>query len=67
MTASPPLIMRGHIFLPIVQSGLNAGTTLGTIARLDLRHHHAGPAARMKPGRDTGTPGRLYARETLAA
>src|ERR1700761_1146547 len=50
----PPLVIRGRSLLPIVQGGMGVGISahrlagsvaregaLGTIASIDLRHHHA--------------------------
>ena len=54
----PPLVIRGRSLLPIVQGGMGVGISahrlagsvaregaLGTIASIDLRHHHHGPAS----------------------
>ncbi len=63
-----PLVIRGRRLLPIVQGGMGVGISahrlagsvaregaLGTIASIDLRHHHADLLAecRSHPGRET--------------
>src|SRR5574340_1590505 len=59
MTAFPPLAIRGHTLLPIVQGGMGVGVSahrragaMGTIASIDLRHHHADLVAQAKHCRD---------------
>lgn len=64
----PPLTIRGRSLLPVVQGGMGVGVSahrlagsvaregaLGTIASIDLRHHHADllERCRAQPGRDT--------------
>ncbi|MBI0328365.1 NAD(P)H-dependent flavin oxidoreductase [Burkholderia plantarii] len=64
----PPLMIRGRALLPIVQGGMGIGISahrlagsvaregaLGTIASIDLRHHHADllERCRANPVRDT--------------
>jgi len=68
MTAFPSLAIRGHTLLPIVQGGMGVGVSahrlagavaragaMGTIASIDLRHHHADlmEAAKHCRGKDT--------------
>src|SRR3569833_3233952 len=65
MTAFPPLSLRGHTLLPIVQGGMGEGVSahglagsvaragaMGTIASIDLRHHHADQMEQAKHCRD---------------
>src|SRR3569833_822434 len=65
MTAFPPLSLRGHTLLPIVQGGMGVGVSahglagsvaragaMGTIASIDLRHHHADRMEQAKHCRD---------------
>ncbi|WP_207850243.1 nitronate monooxygenase, partial [Pseudomonas sp. 21_B] len=64
----PPLMIRGRSLLPIVQGGMGVGISahrlagsvaregaLGTIASIDLRHHHTDLIERCKrhPDRET--------------
>ncbi|MEK6347553.1 MAG: nitronate monooxygenase family protein [Burkholderia sp.] len=64
----PPLVIRGRSLLPVVQGGMGVGVSahrlagsvaregaLGTIASIDLRHHHADllERCRAQPGRET--------------
>ncbi|MBN3726617.1 NAD(P)H-dependent flavin oxidoreductase [Burkholderia sp. Ac-20379] len=64
----PPLTIRGRSLLPVVQGGMGVGISahrlagsvaregaLGTIASIDLRHHHADllERCRAQPGRET--------------
>lgn len=72
MTASPPLALRGHTLLPIVQGGMGVGVSahglagsvaragaMGTIASIDLRHHHADLMEQAKHCRDKDELNRL--------
>ena len=72
MTASPPLALRGHTLLPIVQGGMGVGVSahrlagavaragaMGTIASIDLRHHHADLMEQAKHCRDRDELNRL--------
>jgi len=72
MTASPPLVIRGHTLLPIVQGGMGVGVSahrlagsvaragaMGTIASIDLRHHHADLMEQAKHCRDKDELNRL--------
>jgi len=72
MTASPPLVIRGHTLLPIVQGGMGVGVSahrlagsvaragaMGTIASIDLRHHHADLVEQAKHCRDKDELNRL--------
>src|SRR5574340_1164105 len=72
MTASHLLTIRGHILLPIVQGGMGVGVSahrlagavaragaMGTIASIDLRHHHADLVAQAKHCRDKDELNRL--------
>ncbi len=67
-TSFPPLVIRGRTLLPVVQGGMGVGISahrlagsvaregaLGTIASIDLRHHHADLLARCRanPARAT--------------
>ncbi|WP_414451839.1 NAD(P)H-dependent flavin oxidoreductase [Burkholderia sp. 22PA0099] len=64
----PPLTIRGRSLLPVVQGGMGVGVSahrlagsvaregaLGTIASIDLRHHHGDllERCRAQPGRET--------------
>ncbi|MDN8005199.1 nitronate monooxygenase family protein [Burkholderia multivorans] len=64
----PPLTIRGRPLLPIVQGGMGVGISahrlagsvahegaLGTIASIDLRHHHADLLARCRAQPDRAT------------
>ena len=72
MTAFPSLAIRGHTLLPIVQGGMGVGVSahrlagavaragaMGTIASIDLRHHHADLMEEAKHCRDKDTLNRL--------
>ncbi|MBS0310659.1 MAG: nitronate monooxygenase [Proteobacteria bacterium] len=72
MTAFPPLALRGHTLLPIVQGGMGVGVSahglagsvaragaMGTIASIDLRHHHADLMEQAKHCRDKDELNRL--------
>ncbi len=72
MTASHLLTIRGHTLLPIVQGGMGVGVSahrlagavaragaMGTIASIDLRHHHADLVAQAKRCRDKDALNRL--------
>ncbi len=72
MTASHLLTIRGHTLLPIVQGGMGVGVSahrlagavaragaMGTIASIDLRHHHADLVAQAKHCRDKDALNRL--------
>jgi nitronate monooxygenase len=72
MTASPSLAIRGHTLLPIVQGGMGVGVSahrlagavaragaLGTVASIDLRHHHADLSEQAKHCRDKNELNRL--------
>lgn len=72
MTASHLLTIRGHTLLPIVQGGMGVGVSahrlagavaragaMGTIASIDLRHHHADLVAQAKHCRDKDELNRL--------
>src|SRR3569833_555635 len=72
MTAFPPLALRGHTLLPIVQGGMGEGVSahglagsvaragaMGTIAIIDLRHHHADQMEQAKQCRDKDELNRL--------
>jgi len=72
MTAFPPLALRGHTVLPIVQGGMGVGVSahvlagsvaragaMGTIASIDLRHHHADLMEQAKHCRDKDELNRL--------
>lgn len=72
MTASPTLALRGHTLLPIVQGGMGVGVSahrlagsvacagaMGTIASIDLRHHHADLMEQAKHCRDKDELNRL--------
>src|ERR1700761_1927199 len=63
-----PLIIRGRTLLPIVQGGMGVGVSahrlagsvaregaLGTIASIDLRHHHADLLERCRASPDRAT------------
>lgn len=64
----PPLVIRGRQLLPIVQGGMGVGISahrlagsvaregaLGTIASIDLRHHHADLVERCRSQPDRAT------------
>src|SRR5215472_14935173 len=68
MTDLPMLKLRGRTLLPIVQGGMGVGVSahrlagsvaregaLGTIASIDLRHHHADLLARCRAQPDRAT------------
>ena len=68
MTTLPMLTLRGRTLLPIVQGGMGVGVSahrlagavaregaLGTIASIDLRHHHADLLERCKASPDRAT------------
>jgi len=72
MTAFPPLALRGHTLLPIVQGGMGVGVSahvlagsvaragaMGTIASIDLRHYHADLMEQAKHCRDKDELNRL--------
>ncbi len=72
MTASPSLAIRGRNLLPIVQGGMGVGVSahrlagavaragaMGTIASIDLRHHHADLSEQAKHCRDRNELNRL--------
>ncbi|CAG4891834.1 NAD(P)H-dependent flavin oxidoreductase [Paraburkholderia saeva] len=80
----PPLVIRGRSLLPVVQGGMGVGISahrlagsvaregaMGTIASIDLRHHHADlvEACRAHPDRETLERANLsaLAREITAA
>ncbi|KAF0812941.1 hypothetical protein IGB42_02791 [Andreprevotia sp. IGB-42] len=63
--AFKPLLIRGRSLLPVVQGGMGVGISahrlagsvaalgaVGTIASIDLRHHHADLLARSRASRD---------------
>src|SRR6201996_4250422 len=64
----PPLVIRGRSLLPIVQGGMGVGISahrlagsvaregaLGTIASIDLRHHHGDLLERCRASPDRAT------------
>ncbi|WDD94045.1 nitronate monooxygenase family protein [Burkholderia sp. FERM BP-3421] len=64
----PPLQIRGRSLLPVVQGGMGVGISahrlagsvaregaMGTIASIDLRHHHADLLERCRPQSDRAT------------
>ncbi|OAJ55184.1 2-nitropropane dioxygenase [Paraburkholderia ginsengiterrae] len=64
----PPLVIRGRSLLPVVQGGMGVGISahrlagsvaregaLGTIASIDLRHHHHDLAERCRQSPDRAT------------
>jgi nitronate monooxygenase len=72
MTTPPSFAIRGHTLLPIVQGGMGVGVSahrlagavaragaMGTIASIDLRHHHADLAEQAKHCRDKDELNRL--------
>ncbi|MBT9567591.1 MAG: nitronate monooxygenase [Thiobacillus sp.] len=72
MTTPPFCFLRGHRLLPIVQGGMGVGISahrlagtvaqaggVGTIASIDLRHHHADLSAQAKHCRDKDELNRL--------
>src|ERR1700761_6662449 len=80
----PPLVIRGRSLLPIVQGGMGVGISahrlagsvaregaMGTIASIDLRHHHTDlvNACRADPRRATYDAANLtaLAREVRSA
>ena len=68
-TSFPPLTIRGRTLLPVVQGGMGVGISahrlagsvargaVGTIASIDLRHHHADLLARCRAQPDRATLG----------
>lgn len=67
-TSFPPLTIRGRTLLPVVQGGMGVGISahrlagsvaregaVGTIASIDLRHHHADLLARCRAQPDRAT------------
>ena len=67
-TSFPPLTIRGRSLLPVVQGGMGVGISahrlagsvaregaVGTIASIDLRHHHADLLARCRAQPDRAT------------
>jgi len=72
MTSPKPFAIRGRLLLPIVQGGMGVGVSahrlagavarvgaVGTIAGIDLRHHHADLSGQAQPCRDQGELNRL--------
>lgn len=72
MTTPPSFSLRGHLLLPIVQGGMGVGISahqlagtvaraggMGTIASIDLRHHHADLVEAGKHCRDRDELNRL--------
>ena len=72
MTTPPPFAIRGRTLLPIVQGGMGVGVSahglagavaragaVGTIASIDLRHHHADLTALAQHCRDKDELNRL--------
>ena len=72
MTTPPSFAIRGRTLLPIVQGGMGVGISahrlagtvaragaVGTIASIDLRHHHADLSEQAKPCRDKDELNRL--------
>ena len=72
MTTPPSFYLRGHRLLPIVQGGMGVGISahrlagtvaraggVGTIASIDLRHHHADLSAQALHCRDRDELNRL--------
>lgn len=72
MTMSPTFAIRGHALLPVVQGGMGVGVSahrlagavaragaMGTIASIDLRHHHADLCEQAKHCRDKDALNRL--------
>ena len=72
MTTRPSFAIRGHTLLPIVQGGMGVGVSahslagavarsgaMGTIASIDLRHHHADLVEQSKHCRDKDELNRL--------
>ncbi len=64
----PPLVIRGRALLPVVQGGMGVGVSahplagsvaregaLGTIASIDLRHHHADLVEQCRANPDRAT------------
>jgi nitronate monooxygenase len=72
MTTSPSLAIRGRTLLPIVQGGMGVGVSahrlagavaragaMGTVASIDLRHHHADLGEQARHCRDKDELNRL--------
>ncbi|MFP5382145.1 MAG: NAD(P)H-dependent flavin oxidoreductase [Gammaproteobacteria bacterium] len=72
MTTTPSFSIRGHALLPIVQGGMGVGVSahrlagavaragaMGTIASIDLRHHHADLCEQARRCRDKDALNRL--------
>ncbi|PKO73495.1 MAG: 2-nitropropane dioxygenase, partial [Betaproteobacteria bacterium HGW-Betaproteobacteria-17] len=72
MATPPTFAIRGRILLPIVQGGMGVGVSahglagavaragaVGTIASIDLRHHHADLTAQAQHCRDKDELNRL--------